>query len=103
MAPAQTLAQLALQKRLLLAESEARRLVLASELNRLLRPLNWVDRLQLYSRPLMRVGAPVAAYFMVRRSKGFTRLIASAFGAARVYYGARRYLQRPAKDASSPK
>jgi len=94
MAPGKTLAQLALQKRLLLAESEANRLVLASELSRLSRRFHWLDRFQYQARPFMRLGTPLAAYLFARRSRGVTRWIASALGGARIYYGARRFLRR---------
>jgi hypothetical protein len=100
MAPAKALANLALQKRLLLAESEARRIVLASEMNRVARPLRFLGRVRLQARPLLMVGVPVAAYLFARHSKGKSRWIVTALGAARAYSSLRRYL-RPA-SADSP-
>jgi hypothetical protein len=98
MVPSKELARLALQKRMLLAESEAQRLVLASELHRLITPLRWVDRLQTQVRPLWMVGAPVAGFWLTRRSKGMTRWLSAGFGALRLVKTLRRVLPRsPAK------
>jgi hypothetical protein len=101
MAPAKSLASLELQKRLLLAESEARRLVLAAELNHVVRPVRFLERWQLRARPLFLVGVPVAAYALARRSRGKTRWIATALGAARVFSSLRHYLRPHAADSPS--
>jgi len=93
MAPAKALAALALQKRLLVAESEARRLVLASELTRISRPLRWIDAAHLKIRPRLVAGLPMAAYLLARRSRGLTRWAAAGMGAARLYQSLRQYLQ----------
>jgi len=98
MAPAKELARLDLQKRILLAESEARRLVLAIELGRLVRPVYWVNRLKIQARPLLVTASTLLTYFYARRSKGVTRWIARALGAARVYRGVSRFLARPGKS-----
>ena len=94
MAPAKALAQLALQKRLLLAESEAQRLVLASQLHRALTPVRWLDRLQMQSRPLLVVGAPLAGFWVARRTKGMKRWVTAALGAVRLAHSARRLLHK---------
>ena len=94
MAPAKALAQLALQKRFLLAESEAQRLVLASELRRVIGPLRWVDRLQTSAGPLLRLATPVAAFWLTRRSKGLKRWVPATFGAMRLIRSLRTVLHR---------
>ena len=96
MAPAKALSRLALQKRILQAESDAHRLVLASELHRVTRPLHWVDRVQLQARPVFVAGIPIAAYLLARRTKGVTRWVAAALGAARTFRSLRQHLRRGA-------
>jgi len=93
MAPAKELAGLALQKRLLLAASQAHRLVLASELQRVVGPLRWLDRMQTHVRPFLAVGAPVAGFWLTRRSKGLTRWVATGLGAMRLVKMLRRALR----------
>jgi len=98
MAPAKALAQLALQKRLLQAESEAQRLVLAAEIAHLTRPWGWFGRLRSRAHPLLVVVTPVMAFLFARRSKGMTRWVTVALGAARIYRGVRGVFRRhPAK------
>ena len=92
MAPAKELARLALQKRILLAESEARRLVLAIELSRLIRPVRWIDRFKIQARPLLLTLSTGLTYLFVRRSRGPTRWVATLLGASRLYRGLRHYL-----------
>jgi len=99
MAPAKALAQLALQKRLLQAESGARRFVLAADMSRLTRPMKWVDRVRHYAPLMLLNGAPVVAYLLTRRAKGMTRWVARGLGAVRVLGGLRHYLRRPAPDS----
>lgn len=94
MAPAKTLAQLALQKRLLQAESAAQRLVLAAELQRVIAPVRWLDRVQTHMRPLLVVGAPVAGFWFTRRSKGMTRWITTGLGAMKLLQSVRKSLHR---------
>jgi hypothetical protein len=95
MAPREALAELALRKRLLLAESEAQRLVLASELKRLLRPLHWLDRVQTRFRPLLALGAPLAGFWLTRRSKGVKRWAVAGFGVLRLLQSLRKGGRRP--------
>lgn len=94
MDPAKELAGLALQKRMLLAESEAQRLVLAVELHRLITPLRWMDRVQAQVRPLLLVGAPIAGFWFTRRSRGATRWLTAGFGAMRLVKTLRKMLHR---------
>jgi hypothetical protein len=94
MAPAKVLAQLALQKRFLLAESEAQRLVLTSELRRAIRPFRWLDRLQVQARPVLMVGVPVAGLWLAHRSKGLKRWVPAGLGALRLLKSLRRMLHR---------
>ena len=92
MAPAKELARLALQKRLLLAESEARRMVLAIELGRALRPVQWVNRFKTQAGPVLLTVGTGLTYFFTRKSKGPTRWVAAILGATRVYRGMKRFL-----------
>lgn len=94
MAPAKALAQLALEKRLLVAESEAQRLVLASALHRATAPLRWVDRVQGQARPLLMVGAPLAGFLVARRTTGLKRWISSGIGIMRVVQTLRHALEK---------
>lgn len=94
MAPAKALAQLALQKRFLLAESEAQRLVLVSELHKAITPLRWLDRFQAQVRPVLVVGAPMAGLWLARRSKGIKRWVPAGLGALRLVRNVRRWLHR---------
>ena len=95
MVPAKALAQLALQKRFLQAESEARRLMLGSELHRATRPARWVEQWRLRARPLLLLVAPAVGFWYVRRSKGMKRWLATGLGAMRLLHGFRRFLHRP--------
>jgi hypothetical protein len=96
MDPAKELAGLALQKRMLLAESEAQRLVLAAELHRVITPLRWMDRVQSQVRPLLLVVAPFAGFWLTRRSRGMTRWLTAGFGAMRLVRTLRRMIPRAA-------
>jgi hypothetical protein len=90
MAPSKALAQLALRKRFLIAESDAYRLVLASELTRLMGPTRWWERL----RPVLVVAAPVAGFWLTRRSKGMKRWAVAGWGALRLLKTLRSLLHR---------
>ena len=94
MAPSKALAQLALQKRFLQAESEARRLVLASELRRAIAPLRLLDRVQTQARPVLAVGLPVAGFWLARRSRGIKRWVTTGLGALRLAQSLRKILHR---------
>lgn len=97
MDPAKALAQLAVQKQLLLAESEAQRIVLAAELHRVIAPLRWMDRLQSTARPVLTIGAPLAGFLVARRSKGLKRWVATGLGALRLTKTLRNFLRPSAK------
>lgn len=95
MAPAKALEQLALQKRLLLAESEAQRLILASALHRATSPLKWVSRVQSQTRPVMTVVLPLVGFWVARRSRGMKRWVSTGLGALRIAKSLRGYLHKP--------
>jgi hypothetical protein len=95
MAPAKALEQLALRKRLLIAESDAQRLVLASALHRATSPLKWLDRAQAQAGPLLTVGAPIAGFWFARRTKGLKRWISSGWGVLRLAQTLRRFVHKP--------
>jgi len=98
MAPGKALAQLALQKRLLQAESEAQRLVLAAEIAHLTRPWGWFGRIRSRAHPLLVILTPVTAFLFARRSRGMTRWVTAGLGLARVYGSLRGVFRRhPAK------
>jgi hypothetical protein len=94
MAPEKALAQLALQKRLLVAESEAQRLVLASALHRAAAPLRLADRIQSQARPLLMVGAPLAGFWIASRTKGMKRWVSTGLGVLRLAKSVRRFLTK---------
>jgi len=95
MAPAKALAQLALQKRFLQAESEALRLVLASEMLRVSKPVRWADRFRTRVRPLLTVGAPLAGFWFAHRSRGVKRWVTMGYGVLRLVRKFRRFIHTP--------
>jgi len=96
MVPSKALAQLAVRKRFLQAESEAYRLVLVSECSRILGPSRWWQRL----RPLW-VAAPMLGFWLTRRSSGFKRWFMTGWGAVRLIQAVRGYVRRPARTAET--
>ena len=94
MAPAKALDRLALQKQLLVAESEAQRLILASALHRAMSPLRLADRIQSQARPLLMFGAPLAGFWFARRSKGMKRWVSTGLGAVRLAQTVRKILRK---------
>jgi hypothetical protein len=84
MAPAKALADLALQKQLLIAEAQACRLTLAADLHRVGTPLRWLDQLQSRSRTMLWLGAPVAGLFLARRLPPIARWLTRGVGMLRM-------------------
>lgn len=93
MAPQKALDQLALQKRLLLAESEAHRIVIASAFHQASTPLRWVDRIQAQARPFIKMGVPLAGFLLMRR-KGMGRWVSAGLSAVKIARKARKLLSR---------
>jgi len=85
MSPAKELADLAIQKRMLIAESEACRATLAADLHGLTSPLHWVDRLRSGGRPAVLVALPLAGFLLTRRLPKAARWLARGFGAMRLF------------------
>jgi hypothetical protein len=79
-APAKALADLALEKRLLLAESEACRVALSADLHHVTAPLRWVERLQTRSRSWLLLAAPIAGLLLARRLPRPARWATSSIG-----------------------
>ncbi len=87
MGSGQTLDDLARQKRLLLVEADLRRAVLAVELDRAARPLQWLGQAGHQARrwrPVWLVAAPLLGFMLARRARGLGRWIELAVGAARI-------------------
>jgi len=95
MSSSKALAELVLQKRFLLAESEVRRLVLTSELQRVIAPVRWWDRFNIGARPVLAIGLPVVGFWLARRTKGVRRWVTTGLGVARLIQSLRRFIHRP--------
>jgi hypothetical protein len=92
MAPAKELADLATQKRMLIAESEACRIALAADLGGVIAPLRWVDRIRLRGRPALWLGLPLVGYLLRRRLASPTRWVALGLGALRAVLSVKSFL-----------
>ena len=79
------LTDLAVQKRLLVAESEANRIALGAELRRVLTPLEWLDRMRSKTAPLLLLGAPIAGYLATRKLPGALRWVSRGMRVFRVF------------------
>jgi hypothetical protein len=87
MAARQTLDNLARQKQLLLAEAELHRCILATELQRIRRPLNWLNRSRFASdswRSIILLAAPVAGLLLGRKRSGIGYWLSRALAGFRV-------------------
>lgn len=101
MAPGKALAELALQKRFLRAESEARRLVLAAELKRMTKPLRFVGWWRTRFRPLWAVAGPLAGplagLWFAHKSRGLKRWATIGWGVLGLVQKFRRFIHSPSR------
>lgn len=95
MVPAKTLADLALQKRLLMAEADAYRVTLAADLHRVVAPLRWVDMAQSRLRPVMWIGAPLAGILLTRRLPSVARWVSRGFALLRTLRSVQGMIRPP--------
>lgn len=91
MAPAKGLADLAIQKRMLIAESDACRIILSADLAGLTAPLRWADRIRSRGRPALWLGMPLAGYLLARRMPS-ARWLALGLGALRAGLSLKSFL-----------
>jgi len=78
---------LARQKELLLAEAELHRCILATELQRIRHPLNWLKWHRSPSHSwhrLLILGAPIAGFLLSRRRSGIGYWLGRALGGFRI-------------------